>query len=918
MKRLLISMAILLAVVGCTKQDDTSSDNLGSVDPPEFEINFETSSIFTDEAENGLKLTWTEGDLFSCFFNTGGQAKYEYTGKTGEDSGSIKAVSCPEGSMLDTFYAVYPYNETNTFSNGALTITLPAKQTYTEGTFGANSNTMIAVNTDKELSYTFSNVCGYVRLKVYGEATITSITFKGNNEDVITGQALINPTTKTLVMTGSGKSITLGCGKGVKLGTSETEATSFWLAVPPKTFTRGFTVTLTDVEGKSMEKNFNTSLTIERNKVYDSVIEYDTAPAVVDPNILFDAKFNADGSASNIGSIPGLTIEAKMGTFIKTAQRGDDYVAVFGGAHTLKDNEVHTDGFYYIDYSTNDTFKNHLSDGFTMEVLCKPYLYRGNFWATPFSTTTNRVFHNEVEWGKAQWSFASCTAENEWTNKGIFGGWWWFDSVTTNSAEHIVLTFDGNDTYSLFVNGTEYGPFKNSTAFKPGNAMAIGALAYTEGKVVHRFCGEIAIARVYDSAKSKNEVVTRYNELKPAITALNTAQVPTSNAKRVSIIGDSYSTFNFYSNVDISGKMNGYSAMYPYYPDERIKDIRAVTDTWWGMLCTTDEFRLEANNSYGGSTICNLSYGNDDVSNKGISFIDRVGLNKNGVDTMGNPDIILIFGGTNDSWANSRMGKFVFSDWTYYELMSFRGGFAKLITKLKERYPNAQIYNICNVSKYDGRPGITKRAAESMAYICKQFNIPNIQLDLTKEYPDMRPEKPGEDHPVKAGMQHIFEQVYAVLTGAAEPTPYPEEKPMDSHPALDGEPIEYSITQNMFIEYKTGKDVALPKDKTWTVTNFITIPNNATHISVNPITVYNDGANGNQTTPIAFYDANMTYLKDKSVAPIGTCATEILNLPIPEEAAYVRFCWTDTPYTHHTTEEIVETYGELNAVWHIN
>ena len=40
MKRFLISMAILLAVVGCTKQDDTSSDNLGSIDPPEFEINF--------------------------------------------------------------------------------------------------------------------------------------------------------------------------------------------------------------------------------------------------------------------------------------------------------------------------------------------------------------------------------------------------------------------------------------------------------------------------------------------------------------------------------------------------------------------------------------------------------------------------------------------------------------------------------------------------------------------------------------------------------------------------------------------------------------------------------------------------------------------------------------------------------------
>ncbi len=908
-------MAALLAVVSCAKKEDPAPSGSGNPEAPAFEVSFEDSNILT---EDGIKLTWTEGDLVSCFFNSGGNALYKFEGETGSDSGVIKVVDYPEGTLLDTFYAAYPYSEDNALADGVLKLSLPTEQTYAEDSFSANSNTMVAATTAEELSYAFSNVCGYVRLKVYGEAAIKSIEFMGNNDEIIAGAADVNPATKSLDITGGETIITLNCGEGVTLGEIEAEATEFWLVVPPTAFEVGFTVTLTDTEGKSMEKTFDTPLTVERNKVCDCTIEYDVTPVGADPDILFEAKFKADGSAKNIGTMSDLIIEAKKGTTITTAKRGNSYVAVFGNITTLKDNEVHTDGFYYVDYSANTKFKEHLADGFTMEVLCKPYNYRGNFWSTPFSLSTCRVHHNQIENNnKVTWSLVASAAENKWDDDGIFNGWYWgnFSPITVNAYQHVVLTYDGVNSWDMIVNGQKNGPWVNSTALRPGNALAIGGIAYTGGRAAHLFCGEVAIARIYDSAKSVNEVVARYNELKPTIDVLNTAEAPTSNAKKVSIIGDSYSTFSMYSNVDISGQFNGYSCMYPY---AHITDVNVVTDTWWGKLCSTDEFQLEVNNSYGGSTICNLSYGNNDVSNTDLSFIHRVGTNRNGVDTMGNPDIILIFGGTNDSWANARMGKFIFSDWSYYDLMSFRGGFAKLITKLKERYPNAKIYNICNVCKYDGRPGITKRAAESMAYICKHYDVPNIQLDLTKAYPDMRPEKPGEDHPVEAGMQHIFEQVYAVLTGKAEPTPAPEEKPMDSHPALDGEPIQYSIKQNLFIEYKTGKEVSLPKDKTWIVTDYITIPESATHISVNPITIFDGGAGGNQTTPIAFYDADKNYLKEKSVAPNGSCATEILNLPIPEEAAYVRFSWTDTPYAHKKTNEMVETYGVLNAVWHLN
>lgn len=270
MKRFLISMAALLAVVGCAKQDSPESPDKGYA--PEFEVEFEDSNAFIDEPEDGFKLTWTEGDLFSCFFNTGGNAKYKFMGETGDYAGGIEPVASPEGTLLDTYYAVYPYNENNELVNGKLSITLPAEQTYAEDTFGPNSNTMIAVNTDKDLLYTFSNICGFVRLKVWGEATITSITFEGNSEEIIAGEVLVVPTTKKITFTGEGTTITLDCGEGVALGDTFAKATEFWMAVPPKTFRNGFTLTLNDTEGKSMTKTFKESVTIGRNTIHDAEI----------------------------------------------------------------------------------------------------------------------------------------------------------------------------------------------------------------------------------------------------------------------------------------------------------------------------------------------------------------------------------------------------------------------------------------------------------------------------------------------------------------------------------------------------------------------------------------------------------------------------------------------------------------------
>lgn len=388
------------------------------------------------------------------------------------------------------------------------------------------------------------------------------------------------------------------------------------------------------------------------------------------------------------------------------------------------------------------------------------------------------------------------------------------------------------------------------------------------------------------------------------ITLLKKGPVDQSNAKRVSIMGDSYSTFEGWSNKDKAGNANGY---YVYYPTTAT-DVTRVEQTWWWQLCNTEEFKLEVNNSFSSSTISNTWYGNGDVTGQDLGFTNRVGKNQRGVDYNGDPEIILIFGGTNDSWAGVKMGEYVYENWTIEELRNFRPAFAKLLADLKENYPNAEIYNISN-EHTNGVPGLTDAVATSIGYICKHYGVPNIVLKNIAK---------SDNHPSVAGMNSIFEQVYAVLTGKADPAPEPEGEPGQTNPSVElkGKAIEYTTLNKCFIEYKTGELVSY-NDPAWWSTEYVTIPDGVTKLSVAPITLFNGGSNGHQTCPVAFYDANKKYIKEGSFAPQGNgeWAGDIIDLPIPANAEFVRFCWADYNYTHVGTGEQVEIGNKINAVW---
>lgn len=197
----------------------------------------------------------------------------------------------------------------------------------------------------------------------------------------------------------------------------------------------------------------------------------------------------------------------------------------------------------------------------------------------------------------------------------------------------------------------------------------------------------------------------------------------------VSILGDSYSTFEGYLTPDTMDIWYFEGAQ-----DARRTDVKNVSETWWMQLIKKKNWKLEVNNSWSGSTICYTGYRDEDYSRR--SFITRV-------PALGSPDIILIFGGTNDSWANAPIGEFKYSDWRRADLHTFRPAMACMLAKIKERYPTAEVYVISN----DGlKPEITG----SMEQICKHYDVPMIQLhDISKT----------AGHPNVQGMRQIAEQL---------------------------------------------------------------------------------------------------------------------------------------------------------------
>ena len=208
----------------------------------------------------------------------------------------------------------------------------------------------------------------------------------------------------------------------------------------------------------------------------------------------------------------------------------------------------------------------------------------------------------------------------------------------------------------------------------------------------------------------------------------------------VMIFGDSYSTFGGYIPET-------YKTWYSTNPRPET-DVRKVEQTWWYQLCEEMDYNLVVNDSYSGSTIGYTGYNGADTSNT-TSFIYRLKTyeDKNFFEEN-EIDIIFVFGGTNDSWADAPLGEFKTENITKSDLYNVLPAISYFIGELKRLEPNAEIVFILNTDLKAEIGEAAKKTAEHYGTKC---------IELTKF-------KKSSNHPSVKGMESIASQVRKALS----------------------------------------------------------------------------------------------------------------------------------------------------------
>lgn len=157
-------------------------------------------------------------------------------------------------------------------------------------------------------------------------------------------------------------------------------------------------------------------------------------------------------------------------------------------------------------------------------------------------------------------------------------------------------------------------------------------------------------------------------------TGLRVTQIKIEKSKlkdlSFSIMGDSISTF--------SGYVPTGNAVF--YPNATVSN---VNQTWWKMLENETGMKLISNESWSGSRLSN---------GRGTTSMF---CNPTRFENLGNPDIILVFGGTNDFNQGSpdcAIGEY---DWVTNgarDLSVFRQSYQFLVEKLLTKYPFAKVF----------------------------------------------------------------------------------------------------------------------------------------------------------------------------------------------------------------------------------
>ena len=276
----ILVLSSMVVSVACNETEERGSEartiNAVIVQQPDTR-----TSLNGPDANGVYRTVWSSGDQIMVF---SGDLACRYILKSGENTN--KGVFEGYGNSED-LVAVYPLSIGISRTGATIEVGLPEVQEYVSGNIPLGAYPMLGIYGDE--TFSFRNLCSVLKVPMFGDATVKSITFTPNNAGVkASGKAVINVNSTQLEMDDNSKpSVKLDC-PDVKLSAQPTD---FHFVVPAQIYPGGFTLTIATDKG-DIVKTLKSDITLDRSVLYP--IEAFECKIDSKENIIFeDANFKA-------------------------------------------------------------------------------------------------------------------------------------------------------------------------------------------------------------------------------------------------------------------------------------------------------------------------------------------------------------------------------------------------------------------------------------------------------------------------------------------------------------------------------------------------------------------------------------------------------------------------------------------------
>ena len=245
-------------------EDENLLENIEVVFEAAFEESAETKAVLNKDENGNTSVLWNAGDKISVLV---GEDNFLYA--TVKDGPRSPMTTEQTGVPTEgPHYAVHPYDENAELvlddeKPALISTLLPKEQVAVEESF----TTHLAVSQAEDRVFKFKNVCGLVKVTVNAD-NVSKIVLEGNNGEVVAGGINVTVTGEPAWAAIENKgetSVTLVAESG-----SLKNGASYYFAVLPQTFEKGFKVTAYKGEESWVIRNVVTKTTINRAGIVGS------------------------------------------------------------------------------------------------------------------------------------------------------------------------------------------------------------------------------------------------------------------------------------------------------------------------------------------------------------------------------------------------------------------------------------------------------------------------------------------------------------------------------------------------------------------------------------------------------------------------------------------------------------------------